>query len=409
MPIITSLLDTDFYKFTMGNVVFQLYPNVRVKYAFKNRTKSVKIADVVDEKELRWELDHVRTLKFNNSELHYLRGTNEYGERMFPEDYLQFLKNLQLPEYYLEKSNGTYILEFSGKWSEAIYWETIALSIVNELYYRALMRNLSSFDRDVAYADGRMRLAAKIKTLRQNPSITFADFGTRRRFSRDWQYYVVETLTNELPEQFIGSSNTRAAMDYGLLPIGTSAHEMYMVLAGLAHSTDEGVRASHNQTLKDWWEVYGWGLSIALTDTFGTNFFFQDMTQEQASAWKGLRQDSGDPIKFGESAIEFYKGHKVDPREKLLVFSDGLDLDMIQKIHDHFLGRIKTTFGWGTNLTNDLGFEALSLVIKAVEVDGNGTVKLSDNMAKAMGANEDIERYKRIFGHTITEAEECKY
>lgn len=406
--IVKSLLDVDFYKFTMGQVVFLKYPDVPVKYALKNRTKRVQLAEKIDEVELRAELDHVRTLKFSNSELHYLRGTNEYQERMFVEPYLEFLKDLHLPDYNLQYRNGNLQLEFTGRWSEAIYWETIALAIINELYYRSLMKNLSRFERDLVFAAGKMRLAKKIKKLRKCPDVTFCDFGTRRRFSREWQRYVVKTLAEELPRQLLGTSNTEIAMDYDLLPMGTSAHEMDMVMSGVMHGSDEEIRKSHNQTLQDWWDQYGWGLSIALTDTYGSEFFFQDMTKEQAEKWKGLRQDSGDPIKFGERAIKFYKDYGIDPREKLLVFSDGLDIDMIIKIADHFRGRVKNTFGWGTNLTNDVGFDTLSLVIKIVGADGYGAVKLSDNLAKAIGEPEDIEDFKRIFGHTVTTYVECK-
>ena len=409
MPIIQSLLDTDFYKFTMGHWVFKRYPHVPVRYAFKNRTARVRLADCVDEAELRRELDHVRTLRVNPSELHYLRGTNEYGDRIFSEDYLTFLKGLRLPPYELERVDGTYKLEFSGIWCEAIYWETLALSIINELYYRTLMQRLSAFERDVVVATGTLRLAEKIKLLRARPGITFSDFGTRRRFSGSWQEYVVRVLAQEIPAQLLGTSNTAMAMQHGLLPMGTMAHEMYMVMAGVMAQSDDTIRTSHNRVLQEWWEEYGWGLSIALTDTYGTDFFFRDMTAEQAQAWKGLRQDSGDPMAFGEQAIAFYERHGIDPRAKLVVFSDGLDLGTIIKLADHFAGRLGVSFGWGTNLTNDLGFEALSLVVKVVEANGHHTVKLSDNLAKATGDEYDIERFKHVFGHTVTTFEDCKY
>jgi nicotinate phosphoribosyltransferase len=409
MPIIQSLLDTDFYKFTMGHWVFKRYPHVPVRYAFKNRTARVRLADFIDEAELRRELDHVRTLHVNPSELHYLRGTNEYGDQLFSEDYLTFLKELRLPPYELERVDGTYKLEFSGRWCEAIYWETLALSIINELYYRTLMQRLSAFERDVVMATGTRRLAEKIKTLRTRPGIIFSDFGTRRRFSRSWQEYVVRVLAQEIPAQLLGTSNTAMAMQYGLLPMGTMAHEMYMVMAGVMAESDDTIRTSHNRVLQEWWEEYGWGLSIALTDTYGRDFFFRDMTAEQAQAWKGLRQDSGDPMTFGEQAIAFYERHGIDPRAKLVVFSDGLDLGTIIKLAEHFAGRLGVSFGWGTNLTNDLGFEALSLVVKVFEANGHRTVKLSDNLAKATGDTPDIERFKHVFGHTVTTFEDCKY
>lgn len=412
-PIITSLLDTDFYKFTMGQVVFRKFRDVNVKYAFKNRSK-VNLSHFINETDLRAQLDNVMNLEFNNSELHYLRGTNEYSDRMFTEDYLTFLKTLRLPQYNLVYNNNTFDLEFEGPWSTAIYWETFALSIVNELYSRALFDNGRDFDRDVVKATGVMNLSAKIATLRGNRGLTFTDFGTRRRFSKGWQDYVVKTLRNEFADriaepQFRGTSNVHLAMKYGLLPMGTSAHEMYMIMAGISDQTDDGIRNSHNKFLDLWWDQYGYGLSIALTDTFGSEFFFKDMTSWQAAKWKGLRHDSGDPIVFGERVIEFYKSHGIDPIDKIIVFSDGLDVDSIININNHFKDRIKVTFGWGTNLTNDLGFKALSLVIKPVMANNVSLVKLSDNLAKAMGDVSVVERYKRIFGHTNATSTECRY
>ncbi|MEK7640452.1 MAG: nicotinate phosphoribosyltransferase [Patescibacteria group bacterium] len=409
--IINSLLDTDFYKFTMGQLVFLKHRDVPVKYAFKNRTKGVRLGFEIDEKELRAELDHVKSLSFKNSELRYLRGAiNDHNERIFCEEYLQFLGELSLQSYKLSMDSNEFVLEFEGKWSEAIYWETFALSIVNELYYRKQMAGLSEFEREVVEARGRLNLAKKIEALRKRPAIKFTDFGTRRRFSREWQDYVVKTMAKEFPPlDFRGTSNVFLAMKYDLMPMGTSAHEMFMVMSGVCHGSDHMIRASHNYVLQEWWGLYGRDLSIALTDTYGTDFFFTDFTKEQAQRWKGFRQDSGDPITFGEKVLEFYKRHDVPADDKMIVFSDGLNVEMMIKIHDHFDGKIKVSFGWGTNLTNDLGFPALSLVVKPVEANGHGLVKLSDNIAKAVGLPEDIESFKRIFGYGSSFSEECVY
>ena len=191
--------------------------------------------------------------------------------------------------------------------------------------------------------------------------------------------------------------------------MGTSAHEMFMVLAGAMDTDDEAVRASYQEVMRRWYEHYGFELSVALTDTFGSNYHFRVMTKRQAEVWKGLRQDSDDPVAYGEKAIRFYQSHEIDPCEKLIIFSDGLEIEPIVKLYRHFRGRIKTSFGWGTNLTNDLSLKALSLVIKPVMANGRGLVKLSDNPAKAIGTPEDIERYKRIFGYQEGEYKECKY
>ena len=409
MPIIESLLDLDFYKFTMGQMVFLKYRDVPVVYSLVNRTREVRLAEFIDASHLRDELDHVRGLRLNNSELHYLRGTNEYGERMFRESYLEFLRGLELPPYQLEEVDGSFRLQFAGTWSTTIYWETVALSIVNELYNRSLMKPLRSFERDLVFARGKMRLAEKIHVLRGRPEISFIDFGTRRRFSREWQHYVDRTLAEELPAQFLGTSSTESALLHGLVPMGTSAHELTMVMSGIMHDSDDLIRESHNRVLQDWWDLYGWGLSVAVTDTYGSEFFFRDMEANQARAWKGLRHDSGDPFEFGEKAIRFYEGHGIDPRDKLLIFSDGLELPIILALSRRFHGRIKLSYGWGTNLTNDLGFEPISIVVKAVEANGHRTVKLSDNLAKATGSREDIERFKRIFGHSHEREEAVRY
>lgn len=409
--IIQSLMDIDFYKFTMGQFVFHRYPDVKVKYSLKVRTAGVAMARRIKEDDLRRELDHAMTLGFNNSELHYLRGTNEYSERMFKEGYLEFLRKFRLPSYRLIWGDDEFTLEFPGKWVEKIYWETIALAVVNELYYRSQTDSLSDFERDVVYATGRIRLAEKIKLLKENPTVTFSDFGTRRRFSKEWHDNVVRALAEELPKkQFIGTSNVSLAMKYGLMPIGTSAHELFMIMAGVMAESDEGILASVPKVLDDWWDEFGWGLSIVLPDTFGTDSFLPIFGGERAHAWKGSRQDSGDPYDYGDNKIiPFYESVGVDTRGKLIVFSDGLTIEEMIKLERHFANRIKTTFGWGTNLTNDLGFKAISIVVKPVEAYGGGLVKLSDNIAKAIGRPEDIERYKKIFGYNTAFNKTCVY
>jgi nicotinate phosphoribosyltransferase len=407
--IIKSLMDIDFYKFTMGQLIFKKHGKVVTRFRFTNRTKSVFLTKIIPIEQLREQLNHVRTLRFNNSELHYLRGTNEYQERMFQEDYLQFLKNLQLPEYELWYEGGDIVLEFPGDWSENTYWETIALAIINELYYRNLMSLKTRFEQDAVYALGISNLEGKIKHLREYPELTFSDFGTRRRFSRQWQEYVVTAIASELPNQLKGTSNTKLAMDLGLMPTGTSAHEMDMAYSGIYHDSDESIRNSHGIFLKDWREMYGRGLAVSLTDTYGSDFFFSDLTKEDAEFDKGIRHDSNDPFEFGNKAIRFYQSKEIDYSKKMVVFSDGLDVYKMIQLHRYFHNKFMETFGWGTNLTNDLGLDPLSLVIKLSESNGHGVVKLSDNLNKATGKPEDVIRFKKIFGYTNENSETCKY
>jgi nicotinate phosphoribosyltransferase len=425
-PIIKSRLEPDFYKFTMGQLVWRKYGDIDVTFSFKNRTPKARISEVVDVGELREHFDHARSLMFTNSELHYLRGTNEYQQRMFDEEYLAFLRRVRLPDYHLELKDGNLDVTFSGRWAEVTYWETIALSIINETYYRTLLRALSAFEREAIFAEGIRRLRHKITVMRGRPDISFSDFGTRRRFSRVWQHYVDETLMQELNRgsfegQFLGTSNTYAAMTVGLVPMGTAAHELPMVIAGIldaGESDPEWLRRAQRQVLDDWWEQYGWGLSVFLPDTFGTNFFFTVVTDEDLRRWKGFRWDSGDVLEFGRRIIRAYEQIGADPNDKMLVASDALDLPIILDVQRELGTRIRVSYGWGTGLTNDLldnvmvgnrWFGPMSLVVKPTRANGRGLVKLSDNPAKAVGQADDVARYKRAAAYGERQASELKY
>ena len=415
-PIVRSRLEPDFYKFTMGQLIWRKYRDVETTFSFKNRTAKARLGRILDLGELREQLDHARSLMFTNSELHYLRGTNEYQDRMFDESYLEFLRALRLPDYDLDTRGDDLVLEFTGAWAEVTYWETIALSIVNETYYRTLLRGLSKFEREAIHAEGVHRLRDKVRILRDRPDVIFSDFGTRRRFSSAWQHYIDETLRDELNRgefqgQFLGTSNTYAAMTTGVVPMGTAAHELPMIIAGMLDpggAEPEWLRRAQRQVIDDWWEQYGWGLSIFLPDTFGTDFFFTVVTEDDLRRWKGVRWDSGDLFQFGERVIRAYESAGVDPREKMLVPSDALDLPVILEAQEHFGTRMRVSYGWGTGLTNDLldtvmvgdrWFGPMSLVVKPTRAGGRGLVKLSDNPAKATGAPKDVERYKIAAGY----------
>lgn len=405
-PVVGGMLDDDFYTLTMGQAVVLNRPNVEVEFALTNRTRSIALAREVKFEELATELDRLKHARFTRTELHYVLGTDEYGQRMFRPEYMTHLRDLARTDYSLSvTAEGQFDLRFSGPWSRGMHWEVPALAAINGLRTRNAFRAMRPFERDEVIARGIARLGEKIRTIRSHSGLTFTDFGTRRRFHRAWQRYIDKTLAQELPGQFLGTSNVEAAMDFGLLPMGTNAHQMFMVIAALMSATNDELHSSHNLALREWWELYGWGLSIALTDTFGTDFFFRDFTPEQAREWKGLRQDSGDPIAFGHKALAFYRRHGINPADKLLIFSDGLDMDMIVRLWQEFKGLVKTSFGWGTLLTNDLGLPTLSLVIKAMRARQGewhswiDTCKLSDNIAKALGKPEVVKRYSRVFGY----------
>ncbi len=396
--IINSLLDTDFYKYTMGQYAWKYHPNVKVKYAFINRTK-VKLAGEVSVYDLTEELDHVRNLKLTMNELNYL---NSLG--IFSKEYLNFLSTLKMPPVYVSKKDGNLIIETEGKWSEAIFWETFILSIVNEMYYNNWKQGKAGYEGEM-----HDRLVAKIDKIKLNP-FKFVEFGTRRRFSTNNQSHILHVLNHNLnKDTLIGTSNVFLAKISRLKPIGTMAHELPMVCAGLHDESLYTLKHSHDKMLSQWYFMYGEDLSIALTDTFGSDFFFKDFTKEKAEQWKGLRQDSGDPIEFGEKAIKFYKDKGIDPKEKLIIFSDGLNIDKIYEIEKAFKGKIQTCFGWGTNLTNDVGAEPLSIVVKATEANSKPLVKLSDNTAKVLGKPKIIEKYKKAFGYESTYTEPLYY
>ncbi|MBX3577553.1 MAG: nicotinate phosphoribosyltransferase [Rhizobiaceae bacterium] len=407
-PIVRSLLDTDFYKLLMLQMIWGLYPKVDATFSLINRSTKVKLADEIDEQELRAQLDHARTLRFTKKEMIWLAGNSFYGRKqIFEPEFLAWLADFRLPGYELRKTrDGQYELEFPGPWMYTTLWEIPALSIINELRSRAAMRDYGPFTLDVLYARAKAKMWAKTERLRALPDIRISDFGTRRRHSFLWQRWCVEALKEGIGQAFTGTSNVKLAMDNDLEALGTNAHELPMVLAALT-KTDQELRASPYKVLQDWQRYYGGNLLIVLPDAFGTAAFLRD-APDWVAEWTGFRPDSAPPIEAGERIINWWRKKGVDPRNKLLIFSDGLDLDTIEQTYRHFRGKVRMTFGWGTNLTNDFedcapdynpGLEAISLVCKVTEADGRPAVKLSDNPAKATGDRKEIERYIEVFGN----------
>ena len=405
-PIVRSLLDTDFYKLLMLQMIRNLHPDVQATFSLINRSKSVRLADAIDETELREQLDHARTVRFSKKELIWLAGNSFYGkQRMFAPDFIGWLADFQLPDYELRKVNGQFELQFDGPWTHTTMWEIPALTIVNELRSRVAFRGKGRFELDVLYARAKAKLWEKVERLRQLSDLVISDFGTRRRHSFLWQRWCVEALKEGLGTRFIGSSNVLLAMDNDLEAIGTNAHELPMVLAALADD-DAGVAASPYRMLEEWQAHYDGNLLIALPDAFGTTAFLRDAPDWLAD-WTGFRPDSMPPIRGGEQIIAWWEAHGRDPRTKLLIFSDGMDVDSIEATYRHFHGRVRMSFGWGTNLTNDFRgcdpdgrheLGPISLVAKVTSANGRPAVKLSDNPSKATGDPAEIERYLRIFG-----------
>lgn len=422
-PIVRSLLDTDFYKLLMLQVIWKKHYHTRVTFSVTNRTKSVRLADTISIDVLRAHLDHVRSLRFRESELVWLRGQTFYGQRgLFEEGFLDFLRTFSLPDYSLAPEvidgapTGQFALEFHGTWPQTTLWEIYALEIINELRYREIMRGMNRSQLDIMYARAKVKLYDKLTVLADVDGLNLSDFGTRRRHSFLWQEHCVLTAKEVLGGKFTGTSNAYLAMKHDLEAKGTNAHELPMVMAALATS-DEELKNSQYAVLEEWQNVYRGGLLVMLPDTFGTTQFLDGLSPVLARAWMGARPDSKDPIAGGEELIAFWK--KADPahvEEKLIIFSDGMDVKIpgfdlhgsdIPTVHRHFQGRVRVGFGFGTNLTNDfLGchpkghdvMKAVSLVCKVKDADGRGAVKLSDVKSKATGTTPDIIRYRRVFG-----------
>lgn len=405
-PIVRSLLDTDFYKLLMLQLIWRRHAPVQATFEMINRSRTVRLADTIPESELRAQLDHARTLRFTKNELIWLAGNTFYGRRqMFEPDFLAWLAEMRLPDYELTRAEGQYVLRFSGPWTHTTLWEIPALAIINELRSRAAIAGRGRFALDVLYARAKAKLWEKVERLRALPDLRLSDFGTRRRHGFLWQRWCVEALKEGLGERFIGTSNVLIAMETDLEAIGTNAHELPMVLAALADD-DAGVRAAPYRVLDEWRESYSGNLLIVLPDAFGTAAFLRDAPGWVAD-WTGFRPDSLPPIEAGEQVIRWWQSQGRDPREKLLIFSDGMDVDSIESTYRHFHGRVRMSFGWGTNLANDFrgcapfaggDLDAISLVCKVVEANGRPAVKLSDNPDKATGDRSEIARYLGLFG-----------
>ncbi|CUH99191.1 nicotinate phosphoribosyltransferase [Leisingera aquaemixtae] len=403
-PIIRSLIDTDFYKLLMCQSVFRNKPDTTVTFSLINRSTHVPLARLIDEGELREQLDHIRSLSLSRGESTWLRGNTFYGKRqMFRPDFMEWFEGLRLPPYHLERKGDQYELTFEGKWHEVMLWEIPALAVLMELRSRAVLDKMGRFELQVLYARAMTRVWEKIERLREIDGLTIADFGTRRRHSFLWQDWCVQAMIEGLGEKFTGTSNCLIAMRREVEAIGTNAHELPMVYSALADSDAELAQAPYD-VLSDWHDEHEGNLRIILPDTYGTQGFL-DRAPDWLAGWTGIRIDSGDPAKGAEVAINWWKDRGEDPAEKRVIFSDGLDVPQIQDLHAQFAGRTKVSFGWGTLLTNDFrglvpddALAPFSLVCKAVAANGRPTVKLSDNPEKAMGPAEEIARYKRVFG-----------
>ena len=383
--IIPSLLDTDLYKFTMMQVVLHHFPGAQVEYRFKCRNEGVNLVPFIDE--INDEIAQLCTLRFRERELDYLRSM-----RFIKSDFVDFLGLFQMNAKYITvepspKGNGEIEISVKGPWLYTILFEIPVLAIVNEIYFRNTVRTPD-------YAQGRSRLEEKIAAIISRPELQemrIADYGTRRRFSRLWHEEVLLECKNKLGPVFAGTSNVFYAMKGGLLSVGTMAHEYLQACQSLGPR----LRDSQIFGFETWAREYRGDLGIALSDVYGMDAFLRDFDMYFCKLFDGARHDSGEPFQWGERLIQHYEHLRVDPRTKTLVFSDGLTFPLATELYLRFKDRAKVAFGIGTNLTNDLGYTPLQIVMKMVRCNGQPVAKLSDTPSKNMCEDVAYLQYLR--------------
>lgn len=404
-PIITNLLETDVYKILMQNSIFRYNTNLRATFSFINRT-DVDLLKYIDIEQLKEELVHVATLRHSEDNISHLMSWGMF-QSAFPKNLREF--KLEMPEV-TKTAAGKPRVEAGGLLSHSSPWEIYTLAIIAELYGRGRAKAEDYTEKDL-YRSGMERLMRKVEFLNAHPYLRGSQFGLRRRFSSLWERRMTEVLLDKT-KFLTGVSNVWLARELGVEAQGTNAHELPMAAYAYARSKSNfDARNSVYKVLSDWQELYGQKALIMLPDAYGTDAFLKKLPDNFAYDWRGFRQDSGDAIAFGEKIIAYYESFgNIDPHEKLIIFSDGLNKEKMLELYQHFNGRINVAFGVGTDLSNDMGLiKALSLVMKLSEVNGLPTVKLSDNIAKATGDRTEIEVAKRIFGYHETFTEQPVY
>ena len=382
-PIVLSLLDTDLYKFNMDQVIFHKHTDLNGEYYFKCRNSGVVFTDEMVT-EICEQVDHLCTLRFTGEELDYLRSI-----RFIKSDYVEFLRLWHPIRDYVKAeltAEGELTVVVDGPLFSAMQFEIYLLEIINEVYFR--MR----FDYDALRRSAEERLNDKIRAMNDGTyTFSFAEFGCRRRLSREWEDEVVRRLVTET-KNCIGTSNVYLAMKYGVKPIGTYAHEFVQMYQGIDSIP---LAYTNHYAMRDWYDEYDGDNGTALTDTVTTDLFLLDFNRAMVNNYTGVRHDSGDPYAWGEKMIAHYQHYGVDPKTKLLLFSDGLDFDRAQKLYDYFKDKTKVSFGIGTFVSNDTCETALNIVIKLQYVNGRPVAKLSDTPEKAMCRDTEYLNYLR--------------
>ncbi len=397
-PIVVSLLDTDLYKFNMNQVIFHKYTEACGKYYFKNRTEDAHFTkEMVDE--INDQIDHLCTLKFTNEELEYLKSI-----RFIKRDYVEFLRLWHPIRDYVKcflNPKGELEVIVDGPCFSAMQFEIYLLEIISEVYFRM------NYDYNTLLESARVKLDQKIKDIKSGKyNFKFAEFGCRRRLSRQWQDELIGKFVKEIPNNLIGTSNVYLAYKYNIKPIGTYAHEFVQMYQGFPKIP---LAYTNYYAMKDWFNEYRGDNGTALTDTIGTDVFLLDFDYLNASCYTGVRHDSGDPYIWGNKIIEHYNSLGIDPHTKTLLFSDSLNFDKAEDIYNYFKDKCKVSFGIGTFITNDTCVRPLNIVLKLQFINGHPVAKLSDVDGKTMSKDDEFLHYLkkscdyRIENHKIDE------
>ena len=380
-PIVVSLLDTDLYKFNMDQVIFHKHTDLCGQYYFKCRNEGVVFTPEMVQ-EINEQVDHLCTLTFQKQELYYLRSI-----RFIKDDYVEFLRLWRPIRDYVSvelTDRGELSIIVDGPLFSAMQFEIYLLEIVNEVYFRM------KYDYEKLRKSAEEKLDKKIVAMNDGTyTFRFAEFGCRRRLSREWENEVVRRLVSETTN-CIGTSNVYLAMKYNVTPIGTYAHEFVQMYQGIDSIP---LAYTNYYAMKDWYNEYEGDNGTALTDTVTTDLFLLDFNRSMVNNYTGVRHDSGDPYEWGEKIITHYKHYGVDPRTKLLLFSDNLDFDKAQRLYDYFSDKTKVSFGIGTFVSNDTCEDPLNIVIKLQYVNGRPVAKLSDTPSKSMCRDEEYLEY----------------
>lgn len=384
--IITNLLDQDLYKLTMQQVAMFRFPEAIVEHEFRLRNKDVDLTMFVAQ--IREQINALDDIRFEPSDLNWLKSL-----RFIRPEFIPFLKIFRFDHSQIKVSaeNGQLCIKTHGPWWQTILYEIFCLAIVNEIYFQAKMAGMTKYEISAIHETGRKNLKEKLDLIKDVEGFQFIEFGTRRRFSKAWQEEAVDYMVNYLPEgRMVGTSNMLLAKKHGITPIGTMAHEYLQAFQQLGVCQ---LSQSQETALETWSDFYKGDLGIALTDVINSESFFKAFNLKEAKLFDGLRHDSGSPIIWGENAIAHYEALNINPKDKSLVFSDGLNFQKALDIFHHFNGRAKTSFGIGTNITNDLGFTPLNIVMKMTKCNGRPVAKISDEPGKSICQDQMFLEY----------------